>query len=558
MSVTRSRISVAALLVKVIARMAPAATAESDTRCAIRLVSTRVLPDPAPATTSTGEPLWITAAYCCGLRPCSHFEALSGTPGRDACSPGLVGVLDGLAGVCGSAESPGANPSSRASARCLADILLPLFIASDTLRYLADTGELHFGYIGVMLSAVRTRTWRIIKYIAGTLLAAQALAIAWLTLVSSVRKRRPPTGFPSLAPLTATTRDSDVTIYTYGEDVYADMLSSIENAKNYIYFESFIWKSDTIGERFKTALTAAARRGVQVYVVYDRFANLVVNPSFYEFDKRIHAFAHPLVGPASIGIRRNGRNHRKLLVVDGEVGFLGGYNIGSLYARWWRDTHARVTGIVVSDLVNAFVDYWNLYHEGEDRLASPRERAWDSSVAIYRNLPKVAVYPIRNMYLDAIDRAAERVWLTQAYLLPDEDFVRALAEAVSRGVDVRIIVPTESNHVVADWLSRGYYDRLLREGIRLFLYQDAMVHAKTALVDNMWATIGTANIDRLSMLGNLEINAEFKDAGVNSNLATIFERDLEQSEEIVLSDWSKRSAVAKATERLLAPLRPLF
>ncbi len=409
-----------------------------------------------------------------------------------------------------------------------------------------------------MFTAARARTWRIFKYLVGGLVSAQAAAIVWLTLVSTFRKRRPLRGFPSLKPLDATTRDSHVTIYTYGEDIYADMLAAIEGAKDFIYFESFIWKSDVVGERFKVALTAAAQRGVRVYVVYDRFANLVVNPRFYHFDKRIHAFAHPLIGTASIGIRRNGRNHRKLLVVDGEVGFLGGYNIGSLYARWWRDTHARVTGIVVADLVNAFVDYWNLYHDGDERLASPKERAWDSSVAIYRNLPKVAVYPIRNMYLDAIDRAAERVWLTHAYLLPDEDFVAALTDAVSRGVDVRIIVPTESNHVIADWLSRGYYDRLLSRGVRLYLYQDAMVHAKTALVDNMWATIGTANIDRLSMLGNLEINAEFKDLQVNSNLAAIFERDLEQSEELAFSEWTRRSAVAKATERLLAPLRPLF
>ena len=135
------------------------------------------------------------------------------------------------------------------------------------------------------------------------------------------------------------------------------------------------------------------------------------------------------------------------------------------------------------------------------------------------------VYPIRGMYLEAIDRASHHIYLTHAYLIPDTDMLSALIRAARRGVDVRIIIPAESNHIVADWLSRGFYGQLLRGGVRLLLYQGAMVHAKTATIDGQWSTIGTANIDRLSLLGNYEINMEVFNADVARQMEEIFAID---------------------------------
>nr|WP_231980627.1 phospholipase D-like domain-containing protein [Tessaracoccus coleopterorum] len=160
------------------------------------------------------------------------------------------------------------------------------------------------------------------------------------------------------------------------------------------------------------------------------------------------------------------------------------------------------------------------------------------------------------MYLEAIDRAQERIWLTHAYLLPDDDFVAALRDAARRGVDVRIIVPERSNHVVADWLSRGFYDLLLRSGIRLFLYQDAMVHAKTGTIDGHWATIGTANLDRLSLWGNYEVNLEITDPGLAAQMEDIYRVDLSNCFELDEERWRARSLVAKATEAFLSPGAP--
>ena len=162
------------------------------------------------------------------------------------------------------------------------------------------------------------------------------------------------------------------------------------------------------------------------------------------------------------------------------------------------------------------------------------------------------------MYLEAIDRASERIWLTHAYLIPDEDLVAALRAAVNRGVDVRIIVPARSNHVVADWLSRGYYSRLLQSGVRLFLYQAAMVHSKTGTIDGHWSTIGTANLDRLSLWGNYEVNLEITDKGVAHHMEAVFQVDQSNCIELTETRWEQRSWIAKATEAFLSPWRPLF
>ena len=162
------------------------------------------------------------------------------------------------------------------------------------------------------------------------------------------------------------------------------------------------------------------------------------------------------------------------------------------------------------------------------------------------------------MYLEAIDRASQRIWLTHAYLIPDQDLLEALLKAARRGADVRVIIPAESNHIEADWLSRGFYRQLLEAGVRLFLYQEAMVHAKTATIDGQWATIGTANLDRLSLVGNYEINVEFIDPAVAQRMETIFATDLTNCRELTLDEWESRPLMAKWSEAILRPLRPLL
>lgn len=401
-----------------------------------------------------------------------------------------------------------------------------------------------------------------------TVLGTQVAAAGVLVVEDGLRKRRAgPAHFPHSAVAQASADEDVVNIYSYGEDLYGDMLTAIRNAKRTVYFETFIWKNEPVGRQFKRALIDAANRGVKVYIVYDQFANLIVRPSFFRFPKHVHVKRHPLVQSAAFWrIRNSGRDHRKLLVVDSSVAFMGGYNIGSRYAEAWRDTHARFEGPCVADFENAFVDYWNLrpvhllssHRSSLPDLADTRQRRWQGAIQLSRNTPRWAVFPIRNMYLEAIAKAQHNIWLTSAYLIPDSDLRTALARAAQRGVDVRIIVPAKSNHVIADWLSRGYYTGLLRDGIRLFLFRNAMVHAKTATIDGLWSTIGTANIDRLSLAGNYEVNAEITSPQVAQALEQIFLTDLSNCTEMDLDRWERRSFIAKTTEWLLAPWRPVF
>lgn len=388
------------------------------------------------------------------------------------------------------------------------------------------------------------------------------LAIA-LTLVDSYRRRgKKAKPFPYANPGVVKVGDGAVTTFSFGEDLYAEMLAAIRGAKRQVLFETYIWKGDEVGEQFKTALTEAAARGVDVHIIYDAFANLVVHPRFKRFSPRIRVLEYPVyaAGWRFFDLRHYGRDHRKILVVDDEVGFVGGYNIGSAYANEWRDTHVKLTGPAVWDLKRSFADFWNLNRRvsagGPLLLEAPPE--WEPRIRIHRNVPRLLMFPIRGMYLEAIGRATERVWLTQAYFIPDPAFVDAVKTAARRGVDVRLLLPAVSNHVVVDWMSRGYYGEMLDAGVRIFLFRDAMVHAKTGTVDGEWSTVGTANLDRMSLTGNYEINLEFIDTEMAAEMERIFEIDCGNADELTVEAWASRGIHRRFTEAVLGPLRPLL
>jgi cardiolipin synthase len=385
-----------------------------------------------------------------------------------------------------------------------------------------------------------------------------------MTLVDSYRRRgKRPRPFPVDPPRDVRIGDGEVRTYTFGQDLYDDMLEAIASAEKQLLFESYIWKGDEVGERFKQALTEAAGRGVEVYAIYDSFANLVVSSRFKRFGPRLRVLEYPVynAGWRFFDLRRYGRDHRKILVVDDHVGFVGGYNVGSPYATEWRDTHVRITGPGVWDLKRAFADFWNLNRgarNGGPPLLLETAADWEPRIRMHRNVPRLWMFPIRAMYLEAINRAQQHIYMTHSYFIPDSDFVEALKAAARRGVDVRLLVPATSNHVVADWLSRGYYGELLESGVRIFRFRAAMVHAKTATIDGRWSTVGTANIDRLSMTGNYEINVEFIDPQMAAQMERIFATDLGNAVELTAEEWDGRGLHRKFTELVLAPLRPFL
>ncbi len=412
------------------------------------------------------------------------------------------------------------------------------------------------------------RLFRVLRRSLLTVLGVQLALAIGMSLVDSYRRRgKKAKPFPVTPPQTVDVGESGgaVTTYAYGQDLYDAMLAAIAGAQRQILFESYIWKGDEVGEQFKQALADAAARGVEVYCIYDSFANLVVSPRFKRFPASMKVLPYPVynAGWRVLDLRRYGRDHRKILVVDDTVGFVGGYNIGTAFATEWRDTHIRLSGPAVWDLKRAFADFWNLNRRrilgtSERPLLLETSPAWEPRIRVHRNVPRLWMFPIRGMYLEAINRAGRNLWLTQAYFLPDQDFVDALVAAAQRGVDVRLLVPLKSNHVVADWISRGYYDQLLRGGVRILRFQGAMVHAKTATVDGSWSTVGTANIDRLSLQGNYEINVEVIDEELAAALERIFETDQQNCLELTLSEWEARDLHRRFTEGLLNPLRPLL
>ncbi len=387
-----------------------------------------------------------------------------------------------------------------------------------------------------------------------------------MSLVDSYRRRgKKPKPFPTTPPTTVEVGEGTITTYTYGQDLYADMLAAIEGAQRQILFETYIWKGDAVGEQFKAALAAAADRGVEVYCIYDGFANLVVSPRFKRFPASMKVLRYPAysAGWRFFDLRRYGRDHRKILVVDDKEAYVGGYNIGSAYETEWRDTHVRVTGPGVQDLRRAFADFWNLHRRrrlraSERPLLVETASVWEPQIRLQRNVPRLWMFPIRGMYLEAINRASTNVWMTSAYFIPDQGFVDALRAAARRGVDVRLLVPLKSNHIVADWLSRGYFSQLLEAGVRIFRFKDAMVHAKTSTVDGSWSTVGTANIDRLSLQGNYEINVEVIDHGLAKDLEAIWAVDESNCIELTRGEWEARDLHRRFTELVLRPLRPLL
>jgi cardiolipin synthase A/B len=408
---------------------------------------------------------------------------------------------------------------------------------------------------------------RLAKRLVAVIFGVPVLVAIGMSAVDSYRRRgKKPKPFPTRPATEVPVGEGAVTTYTFGQDLYDDMLAAIEGAERQVLLETYIWKADELGHRFKQAIIDAAERGVEVRVIYDSFANLVVRPGFLKgFPPSVRVLAYPVypAGWRFFDLRRYGRDHRKILVVDDAVGFVGGYNLGTAFATEWRDTHCRITGPAVADLTRAFADFWNLhrhkhFRRREPPLLIPAPADWEPRIRVHRNIPRLWIFPIRAMYLEAINRAQRNVWMTHAYFIPDEGFVDALVDAARRGVDVRLLLPAKSNHIVADWISRGYFRRMLNAGISIHRFRDAMVHAKTATIDGSWTTIGTANIDRLSMTGNYEVNIEVIDNALAQEMERIFETDLSNTHPLTLAEWESRDIYARFTETILTPLRPLL
>jgi cardiolipin synthase A/B len=406
----------------------------------------------------------------------------------------------------------------------------------------------------------RLRIWVLALQIVGAVLALQAAVLAVLSVVAARRKRRSSArSFPHLELPPVQVAGNTLQLYCFGRDLYDAMLDAIDEAQESIFIETFIWKGDALGKEFRDRLARKAEQGVLVCVIFDRFGNLVVPHSFKaSFPPGIKvleytALLHPwhFFDP-----RRYALDHRKLLVVDGRRAFIGGYNIGQLYSTKWRDTHLGIEGPEAADLAQEFMDFWDRNQTKDLQLGLHFPRRLDPIINVHTNDAARLVFPIRDLYIRAIERAQHHIYITNAYFVPDRVLLNAMIEAARRGVDVQVLVPWMSNHIAADWAARGYFATCLAAGIRIFAYRDTMIHAKTCTIDGRWSTLGTANLDRLSEVGNHEINVEIYDEAFAQQMERLFACDKTNSFELTAQSWAARPWYVKLSEIILSPLRP--
>ena len=396
------------------------------------------------------------------------------------------------------------------------------------------------------------------KVILGVLIVQVLTAVVLLVIAALGKRRKHEIRFPHAPFEEVHVGENFLQLYIYGRDLYDAMLEAIDAAQESIYLETYIWKDDAVGQEFQTHLARKAAEGVAVYVIFDRFGNLVVPRAFKSsFAPPMHVLEYSaLRRPWNLlDPRRYALDHRKLLVVDGTLSFIGGYNIGSIYATEWRDTHLGLRGPAAAELARSFVAFWNRFCPAKEKISQRYHLRVDSRITVSQNEAMRLSFPIRDLYIAAIDEAEQFIFLTTAYFVPDRMLLEALKAAARRGVDVRVLVPWVSNHVVVDWIAHSYFTDCLRGGVRIFGYRYTMLHAKTCTVDGQWSTVGTCNLDRLSLVGNYEINVGIYSAEFARQMSALFAEDTAERFELTLEQWKSRPWYNKVSERILAPLR---
>lgn len=362
---------------------------------------------------------------------------------------------------------------------------------------------------------------------------------------------------------------NEVVVLTNGLSKFNRLFSAIKDAKDHIHLEYFIIKDDTIGKELKELLITKVTEGVKVRIIYDDVGSVELSKKYITALKSagIEVFAFFKV-PLPIFTRDlNYRNHRKIAIIDGKVGFVGGLNIGDEYIgssdkfEFWRDTHLEIKGEAVYSLQTIFLNDWN-YVSHQDvqgsRYYPEIEVAKTSLVQIAASGPDSEWKCILQAFYKMISNSVDKIWITTPYLVPEESIMMGLKTAALSGIDVKIIIPSQPDHFFVYWASQANIQKLLEAGVKIYRYKNGFIHSKIMIVDRLAATVGTANLDIRSMEINFEVNAFLYDIDVIVRLEEDFIQDLEESTEYDLSTFKKRKLHHKFLEamgRLVSPLQ---
>lgn len=369
-----------------------------------------------------------------------------------------------------------------------------------------------------------------------------------------------------LSPLSL---NNEVTILKNGEEKFPALMESLSKAKKHIHIEYYIYDNDTIGDPLSDLLIQKAQEGIEVRMILDGVGSLHLKKSFFRKLRKggveVAEFM-PVLFP-SFTSKINYRNHRKIVVIDGEVGFTGGINIDDRYINngrhklFWRDTHLRVEGEAVKTLQFLFLLNWQFVTQHE---FSPENSYFPElvdtgkhCVQINASGPDWELASIMDSFFIAINSAQKSVRIITPYFIPNESILDAISTVAKSDIEVELMIPYESDSWIVQAASLSFIEDLLKIGIRVFLYKKGFLHSKVIIIDNTFASVGTANMDYRSFDLNHEVNTYLYDHDLVDELITHFEEDKVHCTQVSLADWQRRTLRQKLKEslcRLLAPL----
>lgn len=362
------------------------------------------------------------------------------------------------------------------------------------------------------------------------------------------------------------TFNNQVEYFNNGKDKFESLVQDIRNAKKFIHLEYYIWRGDRLGTRLVEELTKKAAEGVEVRILYDGIGNARL-PKYF-FDKFHDAGGYTAAFLPRFVVRLNYRNHRKLAIIDGEIGYIGGFNVGDEYLgivkRYgpWRDTHLRFRGDAIDQMQMRFIKDWNFTAKNgiiqlSERYFPKRPQFDGVRTQIVSSGPDTQWKNVRNGYFKMINEAESHIYLTTPYFVPDDGIFEALRVAALSGLDVRIIIPGNPDHFFVYWASMSYLGELLEAGVKVYQYEKGFIHAKVLTIDGTVASVGSANMDIRSFDLNFEVNAFMYDEVITKVLEEDFINDLRCCVEIT-KEWYHRRRwwfkVHEAIARLISPM----
>ncbi|MGH7313972.1 MAG: phospholipase D-like domain-containing protein [Candidatus Rokuibacteriota bacterium] len=377
-----------------------------------------------------------------------------------------------------------------------------------------------------------------------------------------------PSFFPTLEAYTATpiVGGNAVDVLLNGDEIFSAMFEAIGSARHTITYAQYYYEDGEIARALAEALAERCRAGVGVSVLLDAFGAAGMPTEYVEVMKRsgCHVEYFRLPKPWQIW-RANNRNHRRVLVVDGRVGFTGGSGVSDKWLgngkieSFWRETDVRVRGPVVEYLQGAFAENWleatGIVLGGEAYFPRPLKPVGDVYAQVVRSSPAGGSYAMYTVFLLAISSAHRSIFITNPYFVPDEAMEDALVAAVKRRVRVVVLVPGVIDHNLVRQASRGGFGRMLKAGVEIYEYRPALLHAKTMVVDGVFATIGSTNLDNRSFALNDELNVVTYGRSVARRMEQVFAEDLKYAQKVEYRRWSRRGIVDRLLEVLTIPIR---